>query len=264
MYAHAHSWQAMHLACSEGQEEAIVVLLDELKANMNSVDRWGGTPYDDALRSGHPKVAIFLSGRGAQRGSTSQAFDPASELCDAAAKADVARLRFLVHENGYDANTCDYDARTACHLAASEGLLDTVKCLVEELGADHSPRDRWGGTPLDDATRSKHADVVAFLEARGARHGKTAMQKDPATELCDAAARADVTQLRLLCSEHGYDVDVGDYDKRTAIHLACSEGNLQVVKLLVEELGAAHSPVDVSPLGRSMPQPFTPPCLPIS
>ena len=193
-----------------------MVLLDELKANMNSVDRWGGTPYDDALRSGHPKVAIFLSGRGAQRGSTSQAFDPASELCDAAAKADVARLRFLVHENGYDANTCDYDARTACHLAASEGLLDTVKCLVEELGADHSPRDRWGGTPLDDATRSKHADVVAFLEARGARHGKTAMQKDPATELCDAAARADVTQLRLLCSEHGYDVDVGDYDKRTA------------------------------------------------
>ena len=85
-----------------------------------------------------------------------------------------------------------------------------------------------------------------------------------ATELCDAAARADVTQLRLLCSEHGYDVDVGDYDKRTAIHLACSEGNLQVVKLLVEELGAALSPVDVSPLGRSMPQPFTPPCLPIS
>ena len=87
---------AMHLACSEGRLEAVMVLHEELGANINSVDRWGGTPYDDALRSGHSNVAAYLSGRGAQRGSTSQVFDPATELCEAAAKADVVRLRFLV------------------------------------------------------------------------------------------------------------------------------------------------------------------------
>ena len=122
-------------------------------------------------------------------------YDPATELCDAAAKADVVRLRFLVRDNGYDVNTGDYDARTACHLAASEGLLDTLHCLVSELGADHSPQDRWGGTPLDDALRGvmllkgvtaaapiahrsvsdgakgRFYEVQQFLQSKGAKHG---------------------------------------------------------------------------------------------
>ena len=42
--------------------------------------------------------------------------------------------------------------------------------------------------------------------------------------------------------QKGYDINVGDYDKRTAIHLACSEGNLKIVKVLIEELSAHHSP----------------------
>ena len=41
------------------------------------------------------------------------------------------------------------DKRTALHLAASEGLVDVVRYLIEEAEADASPVDRWGGTPLD-------------------------------------------------------------------------------------------------------------------
>ena len=41
-------------------------------------------------------------------------------------------------------------------------------------------------------------------------------------EMCDAAARGDVEQLRALISE-GLPVSMGDYDKRTALHLAASE-----------------------------------------
>ena len=40
-----------------------------------------------------------------------------------------------------------------------------------------------------------------------------------------AAARGDIQTLRALISQHaGLDVDEGDYDKRTAMHLAfCDE-----------------------------------------
>lgn len=60
-------------------------------------------------------------------------------------------------------NKGDYDKRTALHLAASEGLLPAVRFLIEDAKADTAPVDRWGFTPLDDAVRGKHRNVVDFL-----------------------------------------------------------------------------------------------------
>jgi hypothetical protein len=37
-----------------------------------------------------------------------------------------------------------------------------------------NPLDRWRNSPLDDALRSKHADVAGVLEAAGAVRGATA------------------------------------------------------------------------------------------
>ena len=47
-----------------------------------------------------------------------------------------------------------------CGVASAEGRLEAVVCLVQELGVPHSPVDRWGNTPLDDATRHDHRAVV--------------------------------------------------------------------------------------------------------
>lgn len=94
------------------------------------------------------------------------------DLCAAAAEGNVELLRALVaHQPGFDLNKGDYDKRTALHLAASEGQLQIVKILFEELGADVSPVDRWNGTPLDDAIRSHHAPVAAYLRAKRGKEG---------------------------------------------------------------------------------------------
>jgi glutaminase len=61
----------------------------------------------------------------------------------------------------------DYDQRTPMHLASASGHLDVVKYLVEHK-FDHSPRDRWGATPLNDA---HHQDVKEYLESIGAGKG---------------------------------------------------------------------------------------------
>ncbi|KAG8460361.1 hypothetical protein KFE25_011852 [Diacronema lutheri] len=91
-------------------------------------------------------------------------------LCEAAAHSDLAALRAQI-EAGVDINLGDYDQRTALHLAASEGLLDVVRFLVDEANANVSPIDRWGGTPLDDAIRSHHKGVVDLLFGHGAKKG---------------------------------------------------------------------------------------------
>ena len=56
------------------------------------------------------------------------------------------------------------------------------------------------------------------------------------------AKKGDVERIKLLLAA-GCPPSFADYDSRTGLHLACSEGNLQVVKLLVEELGAAPQPL---------------------
>jgi ankyrin repeat protein len=164
---------AMHLAASEGALETIRCLVDELHALISPADRWGGTPLDDAIRGGHAAVAEYLESKGALSGSldTADAVHLLTDMCVAAAAGDTDRLRALVRVHGISVNTSDYDQRTAMHLAASEGALETIRCLVDELHALISPVDRWGGTPLDDAIRGGHAAVAKYLESKGALSG---------------------------------------------------------------------------------------------
>eukprot|EP00966_Prymnesium_polylepis_P334362 7389739-Prymnesium_polylepis.1 len=61
-------------------------------------------------------------------------------------------------------------------------------------------------------------------------------------DLCAAAAMGNVEQLRaLVAQEAGFDINRGDYDRRTALHLAASEGQLHLVKMLVDELVSRSS-----------------------
>jgi glutaminase len=93
--------------------------------------------------------------------SISQLQDSMS-VCWAASQGDLHELQRL-YAAGYDLSAADYDGRTGIHLASSEGHLDAVKFFLAK-GIDDSVKDRWGGTPLDDARRGNFQNLVIFLE----------------------------------------------------------------------------------------------------
>lgn len=68
-------------------------------------------------------------------------------------------------------------------------------------------------------------------------------RRSAATQLRDAAAAGDVERMRQLLGT-GSGADGGDYDQRTALHLAAAEGQLGAVRFLVEEARADPSVVD--------------------
>ena len=190
-----------------------------------------------------------------EAGSSNQAFtvhEEGSEMCAAAASGNINCLREILELGAISVDQGDYDSRTALHLAASEGLLDTVQFLVEGSwsaerlphGANLSPIDRWGGTPLDDAVRGEQRAVANYLRARGAQSGSGHGSKGDAVMLCVAAARGDVQCLREQLLSRGISPDISDQNRRTPVHLAASEGQMAVLRFLVEEVRCNVNPID--------------------
>ena len=103
-----------------------------------------------------------LAGRDDPRRSSREDQNLTVSLNYACAHGDLDELHRLL-ASGADLNEGDYDGRTPLHLAASEGHYNLVDYLLRH-GVEPAPLDRWGGTPLDDARRHEHADVVARLE----------------------------------------------------------------------------------------------------
>lgn len=52
--------------------------------------------------------------------------------------------------------------------------------------------------------------------------------------LISAAAKGDLDGVKKLLATPSVDVNAGDYDKRTALHLASGEGHIDVIKLLIQ------------------------------
>ena len=86
--------------------------------------------------------------------------------------------------------------------------------------------------------QGKHTTVIGLLTASNA----TLSLKNPSAELCTAASAGDLTQVRRLV-DNRVDPNSGDYDKRTALHLAASEGHDKVVEYLLSSK-ADPSPID--------------------
>lgn len=142
----------------------------------------------------------------------------------------------LMKRPGY-VNFRDYDRRTALHVAASEGHLEICESLMVK-GAKINRSDRWGGSALDDAHRHCHKEVVQFLRDNGATTGNA----NQTANLITAAADGDLEEVRLLLTIANIDLNEGDYDRRTALHLAAGEGHAEIVELLCKAGSDPNAP----------------------
>eukprot|EP00277_Geminigera_cryophila_P000616 CAMPEP_0179421922 /NCGR_PEP_ID=MMETSP0799-20121207/10102_1 /TAXON_ID=46947 /ORGANISM="Geminigera cryophila, Strain CCMP2564" /LENGTH=893 /DNA_ID=CAMNT_0021195917 /DNA_START=41 /DNA_END=2722 /DNA_ORIENTATION=+ len=222
---------ALHLAAAEGHLEVVRFLVQK-GSNVNSPDRWGSHPLRDAVQGNHTEVVEVLTRAGGTNGlkDTSEK-EFGDKMCKAASRGDLQSLRSLVAK-GATVDCCDYDKRSALHLAAAEGHAAVVEFLVEN-GVAINVQDRWGGTALKDAQRGGHKAVQDLLTKAGATYGyDDTSQGVHGEQLCKAAAKGDLNQIRKLV-EQGVNLAAHDYDKRSALHLSAAEGHVDVVDYLI-------------------------------
>ena len=75
-----------------------------------------------------------------------------SELCMAASQGDLEHIKLLFNRE-MDMNQCDYDGRTALHIAVAESHYDICKFLLQVGKVNDKKKDRWGHTPLSECTQ---------------------------------------------------------------------------------------------------------------
>jgi ankyrin repeat protein len=247
---------ALHLSCAEGHMKIVECLLQN-GANAKVKDRWGTEPLQEAMLHGHQQIVARLRDSGVKLSDESIS-QLESKLCTLAVSGDLERIKSLV-KSGVSINAADYDSRSVLHLASSCGHVRVVEYLVDN-DADVNAKDIWGCTPFNDALRQNHTEVQEILVKAGAvtqeicrlssddtwdrsshcssRRGScgetpsVAERKGLTAAILDAAAAGDVDQIAQLLAI-GAGVNDSDYDRRSSLHLACSEGRVDAVEYLI-------------------------------
>ena len=149
-------------------------------------------------------------------------------LTYAARSGDVEEMQSLIRR-GANINHLDYDGRGALAMAAVEGNFKVVEMLLLER-VDKNSRNRWGQTPLQEAMAARQGPVVELLLQWQA----TINTETSSGALCSAASTDDMEQLKRLVDNKA-NVNLGDYDKRTPLHLAAAEGNDKAAEFLLDK-----------------------------
>lgn len=138
----------------------------------------------------------------------------------------------LLLEKGSDPNARDFMGDSPLHAAAASGNIKAVKMLLAK-GADASAANKKERTPLQDASRYGRTQIADLLMQQGAVvQTKSASGCGP---LYEAAENGNPEMVsKLLGAGAEIDQPCGSYD-RTPLHVACSKGHIEVVKLLVAQ-----------------------------
>ncbi|EGT38922.1 hypothetical protein CAEBREN_28810 [Caenorhabditis brenneri] len=166
-------------------------------------------------------------------------------FCNAAKTNDVEILKSL-KAAGVNFSATDYNLRTALHVAASNGNIESVNYLLKigtnvhiKLVLDfelHSIlkcffRDMFGYNALVCAVKAKAMNcIIAIREAGGFID---ASSQKIGVELCLAVYQNDIELLK--CNEAaGIHMGEKDYDNRTALHVAVSLNKPEMVAYLLQ------------------------------
>jgi hypothetical protein len=119
---------------------------------------------------------------------------------DLAMHGSVERMKALqddeTNKKNVDVNSTEaYSKRTAMHKAAYFGHANVIEYLIGIEGCDVNAKDADGDTPLQDAARHGHTEVVALLLQAGADKSVQNMDGKTALDLAHAQEKPNICSL---------------------------------------------------------------------
>lgn len=167
-----------------------------------------------------------------------QSDDRDKALIQSAFDGELVKVQGLV-KKGASVEATDPKSRTALMWAAANGHTPVIEFLLGQ-GADINAMDSDGQTALMYATRRSSAPTVKFLLANGAGVNFQS-KKSKFTALIIAASGGNVEIVRLLL-EYGADTSLAEGDGDTPLARARQYGHSDIAALLNDESTLANDP----------------------
>jgi ankyrin repeat protein len=114
--------------------------------------------------------------------------------------------------------------------ASTQGHLEVVRSLLNR-GANVNAKDKNGCTSLMYAIEDEHTAIVRLLLNKGARANIRTQAGDTPLSMAVYYENLDIAKLLL---DHGANVNARNLDGQSALMYAARRGNLQMVKLLLD------------------------------
>ncbi|CAG9988781.1 unnamed protein product [Clonostachys byssicola] len=181
-------WYPIEIAAIHGRLEIVRWLLEKRPQLMSFTNERGLTILHTAASAGELEFVRFLLERNQGLVSITDP-DGWSPLHEAAASGHANVVNLLL-QKGADVNIPDNDGTTPLHCALSSGHVQTAKLLIlggevdvtigascvpidlvcnsgkfefRQISIDRDPRDAFGYTPLAEAVRCGHVEIVKLL-----------------------------------------------------------------------------------------------------
>eukprot|EP00061_Rhincodon_typus_P010624 g35070.t1 len=162
------------------REDIVVILLDEMKADVNAFDNLGKTPLIHALESGNWEIVEILLKRGADVNARDKNQNTPLSIALTNCSPDSPLLEQLV-KCTQDLNVQDGHGKTPLIRAVEKKMSMVVKLLLENEGTAINAQDHSGQTALLAAVENKDTSLTRMLCEKGAdvsctnNHGDTAL-----------------------------------------------------------------------------------------
>ncbi|CAH8651679.1 unnamed protein product [Heterobilharzia americana] len=247
-----NGFTALHIACKKSRVEMASLLL-KYGALLGAATETGLTPLHVSSFVGCIHIVSLLLQRGTNVNQTTLRNETALHL--AARNRQVEALKVLL---GYQANL-DYRTRdnqtalhklvehgadpemktkkgfTPLHLSAKSGSIKITELLLHKAKSDPNATARNGFTPVHVAAYYNNKDVLSKLIECGGDVNRPA--RNGFTPLHLAVKRNHLDSVILLASK-GAAVGRGSRSGYTPLHLASQDGQMEIIKHLVEEYKA--------------------------
>lgn len=226
-------------AAKSGDPEALLALLAREDADIDVRSTTGLTALTLAILQEDTAAVTALLENGAD--VNLETLDGQSPLSIAVSNGFTAMVAFLL-ENNADANYRESRSLMPLHIACIRGEVEVARLLIDH-GADVRGQAPRGVEPLYVAvgTAPEPAALTSLLLQHGANPDVfcSVQPGEEPTPLHMACSRGDVETVRLLL-EADAKVDVRDAQGATPLFSAVEKGNVEVVRLLLQRGASTH------------------------
>lgn len=222
----------LHSAVTQGKQEIIRILLDN-GANVDALTKLDQTPLRMATEEGNLGVIETLLEHGADVNTRDRG--GITPLDIAVSNSNVEAVRFLL-DHGANVNAADIRGRTPLHRAVVVGSHEIIRILLDKK-ANVNVYDKWDRTPLIWAfgipENAGYNDMEEIIMEYGGEHYRYPSIPH-GLSLCKGTCK--------ILVEHGADVDATRGFKKTPLHYAVENFDLELVMILL----AGGSDINIS------------------